>query len=972
MTFPETAEQENVETIQITTFEDAQPVAVEAPHKFIDHNIFPEDNQSIIQFLERPVLVHSDVFNSVKPVETFVQVSENIPIVNLSFPSTLFDEGEKSRKLDNFAYFKANIKIKLTINANNMTNGSFYMTYVPLHNFQPINQAIFRKSRESITSYPGVIIDIQDQNSIEIEIPYLYWAEAYPLYQSTLNNNFVTDYVSLMVFPLTPIRSQGNYDVTFQIWASFSDITLVGPTPHVYNSFDRSYGLMQYSQERAEMQIAGEQTPSVSSPNISNSLFSTKNLISTLPLPGWISRAMNSAASIFGFSTPIENNPPQKIVNIPAYGFTNVSHQDSSTVLGAHSDNEVTINHGTYDDIDELSIPLLGATPALTDVFEFNTGDRVYNVLGTILNSVLPKSDSSSSPTVYAPTVFEYAASLFSFWRGDLVLRLKVVKTAFHSGRLEVIYVPDLSTNDLLPVNFDASNCYRQIWDITNQSEFVFKVPYFCTNLVTSTSATTDIPGKVIIRCITPLLCPETVANTVDILVFKHYDNFQLFCPASVPYKPYVPSAPAYATFRNGTSNTIYYRLAGETTVNLFYPSDVLYLSKSVNFSSTDGVDAPAASPLDFGVTPGDDTRIYYQQNATGGIVGGTSSTRRAFSTGDRITFTRIDVPPVTSNRVIRNRTNHSTPRVIYYKTDDGLTGSIAANQQYSMQDSSSTIYLSTDEITIDVPTTVKTQFFLYNNLTNQYWEVYLNSVVLERWDCPRGDPTLNFEAPGTFSFDFVRIVDFNREEANVQISVDNKASDTTVNSVFQNSNPSSLQTYISQTVAGEIVVSLRSLLKRSARAKQVDVNNTKKYIVLPEFNNEDNLSFISKLFCYFSGGFNYKFFSPSNTVAKFVTNLSLFDKINIRNPSHITYTQINPVHEVSIPYYNRYRMNPILVPESSNSTVVGKPKIPVLYYYSDSSDGFSSQLYISAKDDFNFHTLIGPPYLVDADEVIL
>ena len=129
--YPVTSDAPGIETIQVTKFEDAEPAVAYVPPNLNHENLFPETNQTLVDFLERPELIASTTITNPVVIEDFSSDNYNPPIFSISFPSALIHAGNKLQKLANFTYFKADIKVKLTLSANNMTSGRLFLCYSP-------------------------------------------------------------------------------------------------------------------------------------------------------------------------------------------------------------------------------------------------------------------------------------------------------------------------------------------------------------------------------------------------------------------------------------------------------------------------------------------------------------------------------------------------------------------------------------------------------------------------------------------------------------------------------------------------------------------------------------------------------------------------------------------------------------------------------------------------------------------------
>lgn len=140
--------------------------------------------------------------------------------------------------------------------------------------------------------------------------------------------------------------------------------------------------------------------------------------------------------------------------------------------------------------------------------------------------------------TRFDATLFEALAARFQMWKADLHFKISVVRTAFHVGRIEVIFVPGRYTGQ---TSVDMTNTWRHIMDITEENELEFIVPYQHAKVMLRTALTYNQPtswpgeeqnvGTLLIRALTPLTHPDTVSNTIPVMVWKWATNVALACP---------------------------------------------------------------------------------------------------------------------------------------------------------------------------------------------------------------------------------------------------------------------------------------------------------------------------------------------------------------------------------------------------------------------------------------------------------
>lgn len=157
------------------------------------------------------------------------------------------------------------------------------------------------------------------------------------------------------------------------------------------------------------------------------------------------------------------------------------------------------------------------------------------------------------------------------------------------------------------------------------------------------------------------------------------------------------------------------------------------------------------------------------------------------------------------------------------------------------------------------------------------------------------------------------------------------------------------------KNAAGERLVNLRPLLRIFRDYLSVDgggqaINLTIDAQAEDSRASPDYLSFLSYMYRFFRGGFRYKIISTGSRVtSKLVEDKTDTGKLT---PSHITFPTINPVHEISVPYYSQYRKLPISTEEA------GIMKLNV------KTDATYADILRAGNDDLTFGWLMGTPQL--------
>lgn len=518
------------ERIQETAFNDAAIVTNDestAPDTGIKRF---HELSSIIAFLERPTLLWQSRIDSTSPsLQPVTSMSGRIitqtPLKTFTFPSDLMKLGNKFEKIANFEWFKTDIRLRILINANPFIAGRLWITYSPISDGDQLLEPyaeIEHKGRVGITSYPGVELDLQTNTAAELLVP---WIHEFDAEQAAITSQSL---FRVDIWMLTPLLVADNsLKIPIQVYGAFENIQLKFPTPI-------------YRQATLQMKKEARGPITEMSSKISGAAAVLKDVPvvgSVASTVGWASGLVNGVASIFGWSRPIEGSNAQPFSPIPARGMTHFKAADSSVVLGMANDNEIGETEQNFiSPVDEMSIAHVCSRPGLVDVITWNVSDDYNTSLGqysanratqspNLKDVSFNEGDVKYTATAVDPTLGEMVLQNFHMYRADFTYRISLVKTAFHVGRFEVFFVPN--QYDTLDVSkLDTSNCYRQIFDITEQSEMTFEIPYFhkCVMFQPRTGENTTI-GSLIIRVVSPLTCPDTVSQSIKILVWKSISN---------------------------------------------------------------------------------------------------------------------------------------------------------------------------------------------------------------------------------------------------------------------------------------------------------------------------------------------------------------------------------------------------------------------------------------------------------------
>lgn len=422
------------------------------------------DDISLGNFLARPTLI-----------DTTTWTTADIPSIKTTLePWFLFLNNPLiKKKLDNYAFLRGNLHIKIILNGTPFQYGAVRACYSPLLGFvadKIAASSVFLPQLVPHSQQPGFFLYPQANAGGEMVLPFF-------LHKNWLDITSSSEVLSmgtlryLIYSPLRLAVAGGTTSVTLRTYAWMTDVHLMGSTNKLALQSDE-YG-----------------NGPVSRP--ATALASIAAMLTKVPIIGPFARATEigasataAIASLFGYT-----NVPV-IDNVHAYQPTNAPHLASSQIstavqkLSLDPKQELSIDpsfHG-IGSADELSLAYLKSKESYFASTSWSTSDLVSTQLfnmrvnpfqPTSLNLQNSVSADVGKQTFHVP--LSYIGNLFKHWRGDIIIRVKVVCTKFHKGRLKISYDPvaDITVSDP-PENA----VYTQILDIGEDDDVELRIPY--------------------------------------------------------------------------------------------------------------------------------------------------------------------------------------------------------------------------------------------------------------------------------------------------------------------------------------------------------------------------------------------------------------------------------------------------------------------------------------------------------------
>ena len=483
----------------------------------------PEED--IHSFLARPSILGNGLFETTN--------GANTDLITIDLPSAFTGKYVSGTltgglplikdKLRGFMGFRSDFKIRVQVNANKFQQGMLLLHFVPFTSNQSSEAASWNYSLIQKSQHYSTVFDISCDTEVEISIPFVYPG---PYFDYSLDSTWgYTNIGKFYVTVYSPLLyGTGSPNAEITVWGSMENVTLVGPVVPYAQSSDFSTSKKTVGVIDKEKRPGGTEKTSSSTGAILTSVGEIAKrvpLLSSFAQPlKWFARMVDEPAAYFGFSVPNMTIAPMMTMrnNLPWYN--NADQPRLTNVLGVNSDNAIGHLPGfAGSEIDEMAIATIAQRYSYTSQTEWNTTTAIDYPLLTyrLCPNDMYVTTTVGSTTIYSFPPVGYVSQMFHYWRGSIKLRIRVVKTEFHSGRLLVSFNPGLSYTNVTTnmTNDNSQYTYRHIIDIRDGNEFELIFPYISAHQWIQFD---DCIGRVRINVLNPLRAPDTVSPSVSLI----------------------------------------------------------------------------------------------------------------------------------------------------------------------------------------------------------------------------------------------------------------------------------------------------------------------------------------------------------------------------------------------------------------------------------------------------------------------
>lgn len=367
-------------------------------------------------------------------------------------------------RISNFNLLRAKLHLKFIINGNGFHYGRVIASYIPYlrDDAFTVDRAFFIQDVIQASQRPHVYLDPTLSQGGDLVLPFFWDENAISIPEEGWSN---MGEIIMHTMQTLKHANGANDSVTISVFAWAEEVSLAVPT-----SAEPGAIVPQAEDEYGKGPISRP----------ASILAKAAGALRTAPVIGPYARATEIAASAtsavattFGFSRPaiLDDVVPYRPTVMGNMANTNVP--DSTTKLTTDCKQELTVDSRTagLSGTDEMTInsiacresyltqfPWTVSAAPESNLFDIEVNPQVWDIVPT-----------TTLEELHMPAC-AFATLPFGYWRGSMKYRFQIVSSAYHKGRLKIVYEPYAFGSNEYNTN------YTYIVDIAEDKDFTVNI----------------------------------------------------------------------------------------------------------------------------------------------------------------------------------------------------------------------------------------------------------------------------------------------------------------------------------------------------------------------------------------------------------------------------------------------------------------------------------------------------------------
>lgn len=416
-----------------------------------------ESDNHLGEFLSRPLKIATFDWNTTVP--SFYQ--------NFNPWNLFMTNSRVSNRISNYKLGKMKLHVKFMVNGNSFFYGRLMACYHPFADLDTmtLNAGLVTEHNIQMSQMPRIFIDPTTSQGGEMVLPFFYYQDYLDL---TYDSWSTLGTMTLRTLSnLKHVQGSLSEVVTISVFAWATEVDLQAPTHVNVQGITPQSGKDEY------------EGPTGPISKVASAIASTSAALAVVPALAPYATATSLAAgtiskiaSSLGYAAPVMVEEPQFVLPRATTNLAVCNTPDSSAKLTVDVKQEVTIDPrvlglGTED---ELSIQYIASRDSYLTQFDWVKGTAVESLLWNIAIDPCVHATGVPNTQIFMPACCG-ATLPFKYWTGSLEYRFQIVASAFHRGRLAMVYDADST-----PLVREDNMAYTQIIDIATCREFTMKI----------------------------------------------------------------------------------------------------------------------------------------------------------------------------------------------------------------------------------------------------------------------------------------------------------------------------------------------------------------------------------------------------------------------------------------------------------------------------------------------------------------
>ena len=448
-------------------------------------------------------------------------------------------------RLAHYKMLRGKMRVKFLINGNPFYYGRVMASYLPLANIDQTfdtdaDYAFIMTASQRIHGY----INPTTSQGCDLELPFIWPRNFLDIALSEWD-----DMGSVTLATINSLRHANNAEdpVTISVFAYMEDFVLTGVT-NVTPTTLVPQGSIQKKTKNKKDEYGIVSGPAHTIANWSGKLSDVPYIGKYARATQMASEAIGNIASLFGYSKPSDLEICRTALTTAMPAVTNIS--DTVNLLSMDARKEITIDPrvtGASANDEMALVPLAMKESFLTRFPWSPVAQADAHLFNMRITPLQGSKNSQFNANWVTLTPSAWVAMPFQYWTGSMQIRIQVVCSAYHRGRLRIAWDPNYFRGS------EFNQAYSQILDISDTTDITFRIgwaqptnyletlnaaepdKYNSWSLGRYTSAYNKTCNGVLeITVLNELTTPQNATSPVDVNVFTSMcEDFEVACPTT-------------------------------------------------------------------------------------------------------------------------------------------------------------------------------------------------------------------------------------------------------------------------------------------------------------------------------------------------------------------------------------------------------------------------------------------------------